>query len=72
MRTTAMCWPNTQTIRRWPTMVVPVLLAFIVMMTGARAQGDDADKILKALSNYLANQKNISLSFESDIEVITP
>jgi hypothetical protein len=33
---------------------------------------DDANEILKAMSQYLANQKNISASFDSDIEVITP
>jgi hypothetical protein len=38
----------------------------------AQAQADDADKILKAMSEYLANQKNISLSFDSALEVITP
>jgi hypothetical protein len=36
------------------------------------AQADDAEKILKEMSDYLGNQKNISASFDSDIEVITP
>jgi hypothetical protein len=38
----------------------------------AQAAEDDALKILKGMSDYLANQKNISLSFDADIEVITP
>jgi hypothetical protein len=33
---------------------------------------DDANEILKAMSQYLASQKNISASFDSDVEVITP
>jgi len=38
----------------------------------AQAAGDDAGQILKAMSDYLAAQKTISLTFDSDIEVITP
>jgi hypothetical protein len=44
----------------------------LLSTTGARAQSDDANKILKALSDYMASQKNISLSFDSAVEVITP
>jgi len=36
------------------------------------AWADDAADILKAMSQYLANQENLSLSFDSDVEVITP
>jgi hypothetical protein len=36
-----------------------------------RAQADDADKILQAMSNYMAAQKNVSFAFDADIEVIT-
>ena len=38
----------------------------------ALAQADDANKILKAMSDYLGSQKNFSASFDSDLEVITP
>lgn len=38
----------------------------------AYAGGDDALKILKGMSDYVASQKTISLSYDSDIEVITP
>src|SRR5262245_46168083 len=37
-----------------------------------QARGDDAEKILRALSDHLASQRNISLTFDADIEVITP
>ena len=43
-------------------LALPLLSAFLFIAPGARAQSDDADKILKALSEYLASQKNISLS----------
>ena len=38
----------------------------------AAAAGDDAAQILKAMSDYLASQKTISATYNSDIEVITP
>jgi hypothetical protein len=37
----------------------------------ARAQEDDALKILKSMSDYLASQKTISMSYDTDVEVIT-
>lgn len=36
------------------------------------AQADDPAKILKSMSDYLAGQKILSASFDSDIEIITP
>jgi hypothetical protein len=50
-------------------LLVTGLLAF---GSGAQAQADDADKILKAMSDYPAGQKSISFVFVTDIEVITP
>ena len=40
--------------------------------TTARAAEDDAKAILKSMSDYLSGQSTISLTFDSDIEVITP
>jgi hypothetical protein len=37
----------------------------------AHAQENDAAKILKAMSDYVASQKTLSITFDSDIEVIT-
>ncbi len=39
---------------------------------GAEEPLDDAFLILKAMSEYVAGQKTIELTFDSDIEVITP
>lgn len=36
------------------------------------SQGSDAKSILKAMSDYVASQKTIEVTFDSDIEVITP
>lgn len=46
--------------------------ASVVLVLGAAAHADDPAKILKSMSDYLASQKTLSASFESDIEVITP
>jgi hypothetical protein len=37
----------------------------------AQAQDDGAGTILKAMSDYVASQKTVSLTYDSDIEVIT-
>ena len=34
-------------------------------------QGDDALKILKAMTDYVSSQKTISATYDTDIEVIT-
>ena len=38
----------------------------------AQPQASDAKSILKAMSDYVSNQKTIEMAFDSDIEVITP
>jgi len=43
-----------------------------VAMAGTQADGSDAKAILKFMSDYVAGQKTIQLTFDSDIEVITP
>ncbi len=57
----------------WLTIVVGVVLTMNVLIVPyARAQDDDANKILKAMSDYVTSQKTLSVTFDSDIEVITP
>jgi hypothetical protein len=55
----------------WLLAVALVFAANLAVMPTARAQ-DDAGKILKTMSDYVASQKVISATFDSDIEVITP
>jgi len=40
--------------------------------SGVQAQAPDAKTVLKAMSDYVGSQKTIKLTFDSDIEVITP
>jgi hypothetical protein len=52
--------------------VVVLVAATVAWLPSARAQkADDAAQILKSMSDYVASQKNISLTYDSDIEVIT-
>ena len=57
---------------RWPVVLIGMtLIAGVSLVPHARAQGSDADKILKAMSDHVASQKTLSITFDSDIEVIT-
>jgi hypothetical protein len=46
--------------------------AVLLVAPAARAQDDDARRILKAMSDYVSSQATISLAFDTDVEVITP
>src|SRR5436190_3250414 len=60
-------------LRRNGGLACRALLLFAIMMTGnASAQAGDAERILKAMSDYLTSRKAMLVSFDSDIEVITP
>ena len=48
------------------------IVALTAAPVRAQMQGSDAKSILKAMSDYVRNQKTIELTFDSDIEVITP
>lgn len=55
--------------------LVSVLLCAAALVAAgppAQAQQDDARAILKAMSDYMSAQKTIEMTFDSDIEVITP
>jgi hypothetical protein len=55
----------------WPVLVATILTVSASLMSQARAESGDAEKLLKAMSDYVASQKNISVAYDSDIEVIT-
>jgi len=52
--------------------VFSVAGVFVSLGPCSLAQGSDAKSILKNMSDYLSSQKTIELTFDSDIEVITP
>jgi len=54
------------------TTAVLAAAALLLLSSPARAQGSDPKAVLKAMSDYVSSQKTIELTFDSDIEVITP
>jgi hypothetical protein len=51
--------------------IIFVLTLTPMLLTTSRAHAQDAGKILKAMSDFVSGQKTISMTFDSDIEVIT-
>lgn len=54
-----------------PRLVLAVALA-MGMQTASADNSDDARAIVKSMSNYVGSLKTIDVSFDSDIEVVTP
>ena len=54
----------------WFAFAMALVLAALLSVTPS-AQAQDATKILKAMTDYVASQKVISATYDSDIEVIT-
>jgi hypothetical protein len=57
---------------RWPVMLGTMLAMSVAVMSQASAEGPDAAGMLKAMTDYVASQKNLSITYDSDVEVITP
>ena len=73
MRSPRNCMDTTAT--RCPVATAWVALftaALVLAAPGALAQANDAKAMLKAMSDYVGRQQTIELTFDSDIEVITP
>ncbi len=48
------------------------VFAIALLSAQPQAQAQEPERIVKAMSDYLANAKSITLTYDSDIEVITP
>jgi hypothetical protein len=72
MSLVAASWRKGSTFGHCTVVIALVLVTMLYLTPSARAQADDATKILKAMSDYVASQKSISLNFDTDVEVITP
>lgn len=57
---------------RWPALLGTILAMGVMLGSQASAQSGDAEKLLKGMADYVANQKTLTVTFDSDIEVITP
>jgi hypothetical protein len=60
-----------QAIPRRSVLIGVVLTMSISLVSQAHAQVNGADKILKAMADYVASQKTVSITYDSDVEVIT-
>src|SRR5262249_20425717 len=49
-----------------------MLISGFIAFTAPFAKAEDAQKLLKAMTDYTAAQNSISATFDSDIEVVTP
>jgi len=63
---------STPTVARYTALIALASATIVFAPPHARAADDDAGKIVKAMSDYLASQSNISAAFDTDVEVITP
>ncbi|BEQ15157.1 DUF2092 domain-containing protein [Desulfoferula mesophila] len=64
----------TRLAKAWMAIMVAVMCTMMVGLytpSGARADAQDAKKILKSMSDYLAAQKKISFAYDSILEVVT-
>jgi hypothetical protein len=56
----------------FPLLASVFVALLVVAPARAQAPGNDAKSLLKAMSDYVSSQTTIELTFDSDIEVITP
>ena len=56
---------------RWPVLLATILTMGTSFASPARAENGDAEKLLKGMAEYVASQKTLAVTFDSDIEVIT-
>lgn len=56
----------------WGATIAAALAAAFFCAAGPAQAADDAKAILKAMTDYVASQKVISLTYDSSIEVVTP
>jgi hypothetical protein len=62
---------TTNLTTRMASVAAGAMAAVISLVSGAHAQSSDANKLLKAMSDYVAGQKTMSITYDSDVEVIT-
>ena len=56
---------------RWPVLLGTILTMGIALGSQASAESGDAEKLLKGMADYVASQKALAVTYDSDIEVIT-
>jgi hypothetical protein len=72
MTETAACKRSAAASGLGRTAVACAIVAVLLGLQPAGAEEMGATRIMKAMSDYVGSQKTISLTFDSDIEVVTP
>lgn len=60
-----------EALRRQGVVLGAILSLSVSYVPNANAQSESPDKLLKAMTDYVGSQKSISVTYDSDIEVIT-
>ena len=63
---------RSRSLYRATAAAISILTMSVWFVPAAQAQDSEARKILKAMSDYVTSQQTLSLTFDTDIEVITP
>jgi hypothetical protein len=58
-------------VQRW-LMAISLIFGAILLSASCASAEDDSIAIFKAMSDYVTGQKTISLTFDTDLEVVTP
>src|SRR6476469_3035777 len=56
---------------RWPILLGTILTIGVSFASQAGAENGDAEKLLKGMADYVSSQKALTVTYDSDIEVIT-
>ncbi len=56
---------------RWPILLGTILTIGVSFAPQAGAENGDAEKLLKGMADYVSSQKTLTVTYDSDIEVIT-
>src|SRR6187402_3147602 len=56
---------------RWPILLSTILTIGVSFASQAGAENGDAEKLLKGMADYVSSQKALTVTYDSDIEVIT-
>jgi hypothetical protein len=58
-------------VAKWPVLLGTFLAIGMGLSAQASAENDDAEKLLRGMADYVASQKALAVTYDSDIEVIT-
>jgi hypothetical protein len=64
--------PPASFVRSFISQVAAVAVLLVSLVAPAQAQSEDATAILKRMADYVASQKTLSMTYDSDIEIVTP